>query len=124
VIKKPQAASTGGRPGFPSLEEQLLAANVKTGSALDKLIRANQQLDMLRQEEATDRVGLPPWIRIYWRKKHPDGKYFGPSGGYPLVLERLHDWMLAHQNLPDFDVTDSPASLHVPSEPGGRRHAK
>jgi hypothetical protein len=74
VIKKSQAASTGGRSGFPSLEEQLRAANVKTGSALDKLIRANQQLDMLRQEEATDRVGLPPWIRIYWRKKHPDGK--------------------------------------------------
>jgi hypothetical protein len=29
---------------------------------------------MLRQEEATDRAGLPPWILFYWRKKHPDGK--------------------------------------------------
>jgi hypothetical protein len=52
VIKKPQAASTGGRSGFPSLEEQLRNANVKAGSALDTLIRADQQLN-LRQEEAT-----------------------------------------------------------------------
>jgi len=123
VIKKPDSENIASRSNFPSLEEQLRAANVKSGSALDKLIRANQQLDMLRQEEATDRVGLPPWIRIYWRKKHPDGKYFGSSGGYPLVLERLHDWMLAHQDLPDFDASDSPAPPHKPTKSGGRRNA-
>jgi hypothetical protein len=121
VIKNPNAEDTRGQSGFPSLELQLRAANVKSGSALEKLIRANQDIGMLRKEEATDRLGLPPWIRIYWRKKHPDGKYFGPSGGYPLVLERLHDWMLAHQDLPDFDVSDSAAAPHVPTKPGGRR---
>ena len=120
MIKKPDFA---GRSNFQSLEEQLRAVNAKAGSALDKLIRANQQLDMLRPEEATDRVGLPPWIRVYWRKKHPDAKYFGPSGGYPLVLERLHDWMVAHPDLPGLDASDTPAPAHKPTKSGGRRNA-
>ncbi len=93
----------GDQGRWPSLEKQLKAANVTPGSALDKFIRAHQTLKMLRPEEATDRLGLPPWIRVFWRKQHPDGKYFGPSGGYPLVLERLVDWMVAHQDLPGFD---------------------
>jgi hypothetical protein len=89
--------------GWPSLEAQLKAAQAAPGSALDKLIRNHQNLEKLRPEEAADSIDLPPWIRLYWRKLHPDGKYFGPSGGYPLVLERLRDWMLAHQDLPGLE---------------------
>ncbi|HWY53092.1 MAG TPA: hypothetical protein VNZ03_01435 [Terriglobales bacterium] len=101
--KRSKEKGERGHGHWPSLEEQLKAANVIPGSALDKFIRAHQTLHVLRPEEATDRLGLPPWIRVFWRKQHPDGKYFGPSGGYPLVLERLVDWMVAHQDLPGFD---------------------
>ena len=121
--QKSQSEDPRGRSAFPSLEEQLRAAKVESGSALDKLIRNNQKFEMLRPEEASDQLGLPPWLRVYWRKKHPDGKYFGPSGGYPLVLEHLYEWMLAHPDLPDFDVSDSPAKPPADVTPRGR-HAK
>jgi hypothetical protein len=101
-----RSRTTGGAhpPTWPSVAEQLAAAKVSPGSALEKLIRDNQQLETLRPEEANDKVGLPPWIRIYWRKQHPEAKYIGPSGGYPLVLQQVHDWMIAHQDLPGLDA--------------------
>jgi hypothetical protein len=103
-------------PTWPSVEEQLATSKVVHGSALEKLIRGNQDFTMLRPEEAHDKVRLPPWIRIHWRKLHPDGKYFGPSGGYPLVLKQLYDWMLAHQDLPGYDPTGGGSG----QQPGGR----
>ena len=103
MTKKPYVRDKREKDPWPSIEEQLRAGNIRPGSALDQLIRDNQEFEMLRPEEANDRLGLPPWIRVFWRKQHPDGKYFGPSGGYPLVLERLVEWMLAHQDLPDFN---------------------
>jgi hypothetical protein len=97
--------NSAAEPNWSTLEQQLAASKVIPGSALERLIRDNQQLEMLRPEEIDDRLGLPPWLRVHWRKLHPDGKYFGPSGGYPLVLERLFDWMIAHQDLPGYDPT-------------------
>lgn len=85
---------------WPTLERQLADAKVIHGSALEELIRANQDFSMLRPEEANDRLRLPPWIRVYWRKKHPDANYSGPSGGYPLVLKDYYEWMKEHQDLP------------------------
>src|SRR5262245_56526592 len=76
----------GGRPGrpvWPSLEEQLSSDEVSTGSALERLIRDNQDFGMLRPEEATDRLRIPLWLRVYFRKEHPEGDYSGPGGGYP-----------------------------------------
>jgi hypothetical protein len=86
---------------WPSADEQLSAAKVVRGSALEQLIRENQDFQMLRPEEADDQVGLPPWLRVYWRKAHPEGKYSpgDPSGGYPRALKRSYRWMLRHQNL-------------------------
>lgn len=84
---------------WPTLERQLVASKVVSGSALDKLIRENQDFHMLRPEEAHDKLALPVWLRVYWRKHHPDTIYSGPSGGYPLMLRRLHDWMVEHQDL-------------------------
>ena len=92
-------------PKWPTLEQQLTASKVIHGSALERLVSDNQQLEMLRPEELVDMLDLPAWLRVHWRKLHPDGKYFGPSGGYPLVLERLRDWMIAHQDLPGYDAT-------------------
>jgi hypothetical protein len=101
MARTPSGRTPSGH--WPTLDEQLAASKVIHGSALEKLIRDNQQLDMLRPEEINDKVRLPPWIRIHWRKLHPDAKYFGPSGGYPLVLKNLYDWMVAHQDLPGYD---------------------
>jgi hypothetical protein len=87
---------------WPSVEEQLAAAKVVHGSALEKLIRENQDFHLLRLEEANDKIGLPVWLRVYWRKQHPEGAYSAndPTGGYPRVLKNLYAWMVLHQDLP------------------------
>jgi hypothetical protein len=117
--KKPGAArgrrgrgpgSHGGSARWPTVDEQLSAARVTPGSALEGLIRNNQDLEMLRPEEAADKVQLPPWIRIAWRKRHPEGEYTGPSGGYPLVLARIHEWMLTHHDLPGYEDPNTAGS--------------
>ena len=81
---------------WPSIEEQLSEAKVVRGSALERLIRENQDFRMLRPEEANDGLELPPWIRVYWRKAHPEGKY---TSGYPRPLTSIYRWMLMHQEL-------------------------
>jgi hypothetical protein len=43
-------------PHWPTLEEQLKVSKVIPGSALEKLIRANQDFEMLRPEEAYDKL--------------------------------------------------------------------
>jgi hypothetical protein len=94
---------------WPTLDEQLRASKVRPGTALDKLVRENQDFEMLRPEEAHDRLGLPPWLRVHWRKHHPDGNYSGddPTGGYPLGLKDLYRWMIEFQ---DFPVEKGPQS--------------
>src|SRR6516164_6567553 len=97
---KTPANSPPSSPRWPTLERQLADAKVIHGSPLEALIRENQDFSMLRPAEANDRLGLPPWLRVYWRKKHPDANYSGPSGGYPLVLKDYYEWMKEHQDLP------------------------
>jgi len=89
------------RPHWPTLEEQLRASKVIPGSALEKLIRENQDFDRLRPEEAHDNLRLPPWLRVYWRKQHPELRVAAhdPTGGYPLALWDIYLWMLEHQDL-------------------------
>ncbi len=103
------------KPAWPSVEEQLAAAKVVKGSALERLIRENQDFRLLRADEADDKVGLPPWIRVHWRKHHPEGAYAtgDPTGGYPRALKRLHAWMLLNQDLPP----GSPANRAIPGAP-------
>ena len=86
---------------WPSLEEQLEASKVIRGSALEKLIRENQDFEMLRPEEAHDKLRLPPWLRVYWKKQHPELRPtpHDPTGGYPLALRDIYVWMLQHQDL-------------------------
>jgi hypothetical protein len=88
-------------PSWPSVEEQLARAKVIPGSALDTLIRDNQDFHLLRPEEADDNIGLPAWLRVYWRKQHPECVYSAkdPTGGYPRVLRNIHTWMLKNQHL-------------------------
>jgi hypothetical protein len=85
---------------WPTIEDQLRESKVKPGSALEKLILENQNFEMLRPDEIHDKLRLPPWLRVYWRKNHQDAVFEGPSGGYPLVLQEFYEWMIHHQDLP------------------------
>jgi hypothetical protein len=113
MTSEPPEGAGGGEPqhpAWPSLEEQLAAAGVIHGSALEQLIQDNQDFAVLRPEEATDRLGIPPWLRVYFRKQHPGGDYSGPGGGYPHLLADVYEWMVTHQDLPSGDGSAGGAS--------------
>jgi hypothetical protein len=87
----------------PTIRQQLDAANIKkSGTALERLIRDNQDFDLLQPEEATDDAGLPLWLRVWWRKSHPDLEHptTNPGGGYPDVLYDIHARMLRDPDQP------------------------
>lgn len=90
------------QPQWPTVEAQLDAAKVTRGSALEQLIRNNQDFHLLHPREAHDDAGLPLWLRVYWRKSHPELEHpaENPGAGYPDVLYNIHAWMLAHHDLP------------------------
>jgi len=104
------AAARAAVPSWPSLGEQLQAGRVAPTSALAKLIAANQDFSRLRPEEARDKIRIPLWLRVLWRRAHPEMVYSAadPTGGYPLVLKEAYEWMLSHQTLvpgpPDRDA--------------------
>lgn len=87
---------------FPTVAEQLRVSRVQHGSPLEQLIRDNQDLSLLRPEESeNDGIDLPLWLRVHYRKNHPDltPAPAGPVGDYPEALENLHEWMKTHQDL-------------------------
>src|SRR5437763_4213483 len=86
---------------FPSLDEQLKKAHATPGSELEKLIKKNQDFTQLKDKDADDPI-VPPWLKVYWRKGHPEANYDNdndPTGGYPLVLKEILEWMVSHQDL-------------------------
>jgi hypothetical protein len=106
---------------WPQLASQL--KGVQPGSAYEALIRDNQQFDLLRADEFTsNRRDLPPWIKVMWRKAHPEGTYSAEdqSGGYPLVLKEVVEWMQHHQDLqrgaPDLLEMSLPSKASVSGE--------
>lgn len=102
---KTPPANDGKIVAWPSLAQQLerdyYGLKVQPGTALEKLIRDNQEFTMLRTDEQSDKRGLPPWLRVWWRKGHPEVKYSveDPTGGYPLVAKEVLEWMMTHQDL-------------------------
>ena len=89
-------------PHWPSIEEQLAAAKAIRGSAFEKFILLNQDFELLRPGETSgDGIGLPPWLRVYWRKQHPKESHSaaGPAGDYPEMLNRIQEWMQLNQEL-------------------------
>lgn len=107
---------------WPSIKEQLLADKVAKNSALEKLIKENQDFQLLQPEEASDDEGLPLWLRVYWRKNHPDVQHptVNPGAGYPDVLYEIHDWILAHQDLPGVKKSSSSNSRRDVEKHDGR----
>jgi hypothetical protein len=95
------AAPRRSAPSWPSLDKQIRQAHVEPGTLLERLIQDNQDFRMLRPEEATDKIPVPLWLRVYWRKAHPEGNYTAadPTGGYPHVLKEIYEWMITHQEL-------------------------
>jgi len=97
-------------PAWPSVDRQLAHDRVVPRSALEALIYENQDFSLLRQGELKDKIGIPPWLRVWWRKSHPEMVYAAadPTGGYPHVLKEVYEWMRTHQDfqpgLPDADV--------------------
>jgi hypothetical protein len=108
--------------GWPNLTAQLSHDNVLPGSALERLIAANQDFSLLRPEEAKDHLRIPLWLRVIWRKAHPEATYSpkDPTGGYPLVLNEVHEWMLSHQNLQP-SAPQSSSVTRAASETGEER---
>ncbi|HKR63497.1 MAG TPA: pre-peptidase C-terminal domain-containing protein [Thermoanaerobaculia bacterium] len=107
------AAPPVSNPHFPSLADQLKKAHAIPGSALDKLIRANQDFSKLKDKDKDDPI-VPPWLKVYWQKGHPEGNYDNaddPTGGYPLVLKEILEWLMTHQDM-------KPGSLEATMSPG------
>jgi hypothetical protein len=86
---------------WPTPDQQLEAHRARPGTALEKLILANQDFGMLRPEEADDKIPVPLWLRVHWRKHHPEATYSAadPTGGYPYVLKEVAEWMRSHPDL-------------------------
>jgi hypothetical protein len=87
---------------WPSLERQLIESEVVHGSRLEQLVKENQDFSILHPSEAHDDLGIPLWLRVYFRKQHPELNLpdQSTSHGYPLALRDLHEWIVEHQDLP------------------------
>jgi len=96
------SATNNPQPRWPTLEEQFQESRVQPGSNLEKLIKDNQDFSLLLPEELRDRIRIPLWLRVHFRKRHPDSTPTpgDPTGGYPLALRDLYNWMIEHQDLP------------------------
>jgi hypothetical protein len=101
IAQGPPNTPPGQAKKFPSVDDQLKKAHAIPGSELDKLIRKNQDFSKLKDKDADDPI-VPPWLKVYWRKGHPEVNYDNandPTGGYPLVLKEILEWMMSHQDL-------------------------
>jgi hypothetical protein len=87
---------------WPSLQEQLRSDNIIAGSALENIVRDNQHFDLLDPEEINDNRNLPPWLRVFWRRCHPEVQDldFKRGGVYPQVLSTVYAQMLVDQEIP------------------------
>ncbi|HTQ78811.1 MAG TPA: sialidase family protein, partial [Thermoanaerobaculia bacterium] len=110
ALAPPLRSADSPAPAWPSYALQLEKDGIPPDSALARLIAANQDFSLLRADEATDHIRIPLWLRVSWRKAHPEQKYSAadPTGGYPLVLKEAYEWMLSH---PDLAPADAPPSL-------------
>jgi hypothetical protein len=123
ATQTPRSPDPSPTPTWPALQRQLAADRVVAGSALESLVEANQDFGMLRPEEARDRIPVPLWLRVLWRRAHPEGRYSAddPTGGYPHVLKEIHEWLLSHQDL--LPGLPAPAVLAAPAERAGTGRA-
>ncbi|MBY8976757.1 hypothetical protein KHP62_13115 [Rhodobacteraceae bacterium NNCM2] len=86
----------------PTLASQIRSAEAPKGSTLERLIRENQDFDLLAPGEIDDANPLPLWLRVFWRKQHPEIPLpeKNPGAAYPEVLSQLYRRMVAQPDLP------------------------
>ena len=79
---------------------------IREGTALARLVaetRTHEPEMALAAPVATIKLDIPPWLAAHYRRNHSEmpkvALQLDPTGGYPLVLENLHAWMLLHQDL-------------------------
>jgi hypothetical protein len=110
---------------WPSVEEQLRESRVVYGSALEQLIRDNQNFELLHPEEVKDGLPIPPWLRVHWRKQHPDQvpDESSPAASYPYpdVLDSVYEWMRIHQDLPGWYPEGRSKGIERPGRSSGGR---
>ena len=96
-----RVSAADGSEKWPTVERQLEQDGIVVGSALEGLVYKNQEFEMLYPSEFDDKIGIAPWLRVLWRKSHPELEYSqkDPTGGYPRVLHEVQEWMLHHQDL-------------------------
>jgi len=89
-----------GKPKPPTIKDQIESAKAPKGSALEKLIRANQDFEFLHPEEFADEYPVPLWLRVAWRKQHPEVQLpaKNPGAAYPEVLSQAYRRMVANPN--------------------------
>jgi hypothetical protein len=112
---------------WPSVALQLRESRVVHGSRLEQLIRDNQDFELLHPAEATDELPIPLWLRVHWRKQHPDQipDDSSPAAAYPYpdVLDSVYEWMRIHQDLPRWypegENEPPPSSGGEPKASGG-----
>src|SRR5690349_8826472 len=75
-------------------------------TALERLVAENQDFSLLEPGERQDGLPIPAWLRVLWRREHPDGPY-------PLILKEVHEWMLAH---PDLVPPEEPVPVAAPAK--------
>ena len=87
---------------WPSVERQLAEAKVAPDTALARRIMENQDFQLLDPKEVNDEYDIPLWLRVHFRKTHPDVQLstVNPGASYPEALERAYKWMLANPELP------------------------
>jgi len=119
-----KGGNTGQPAAWPSYGEQLQRDGIAPDSALAKLIAKNQDFALLRPAELKDSLRIPFWLRVLYRKNHPEeqARPGDPTGGYPFVLKEVAEWMLTHQDLqPGKVVSTAGASTRAASESGEQR---
>ena len=86
----------------PSVEEQIKKTGAPANSALAKLIRDNQDFERLHPEELNDSHPTPLWLRVAWRKQHPELPMPATNAGaaYPELLSQIYKRMVAFPDDP------------------------
>ena len=86
----------------PTLTDQIRQSRAPSGSRLEAVIRENQNFEILHPDELDDDYPLPLWLRVFWRKNHPDVQMpdKNPGAAYPEVLSQVYRRMVANPNVP------------------------
>ena len=100
----------------PSVAEQIKKTGAPENSALAKLIRENQDFEVLHPEELADSYPLPLWLRVAWRKQHPEIAMpaKNPGAAYPEVLSQILKRMVAFPDKP-WGASGKPAAPGTPA---------